>query len=312
MKKKIGLAIICSLLIGASVPTYATELYEQYISDFGNKVSEIKGREFKFLIDPKKVDQNIKIAFKDIWFQTKTVLEKNGLRVLEREKKTWALKTAVKTFFDTPNMDLWKKGYLIRTTTTFQKNRYPETPIKIVVKRINQPFNQIIQARLSMIDNETFGVIEDNVGVGSKGQLVGYIEKTVGWSMGRGKLGEITLADISQYVPELSNLGISPQTELIAHPAFSTRCRPGYVEISGLEGRVAVSMEAWSHTFNGKPFIYDFSLGYEGDFINMKETHRSTEKAFKALSKELGTKLGYPNADRYVVSKVRVLLNQPR
>ena len=63
MKKKIGLAIICSLLIGASVPTYATELYEQYISNFGNKVSEIKGREFKFLIDPKKVDQNIKIAF---------------------------------------------------------------------------------------------------------------------------------------------------------------------------------------------------------------------------------------------------------
>ncbi|MBR5878074.1 MAG: hypothetical protein IKY91_00890, partial [Akkermansia sp.] len=112
-------------------------------------------------------------------------------------------------------------------------------------------------------------------------------------------------------IPELKTLGLKPDTKLIAYTAFGMRCRPGLIEISGLEHPAVITMEAWARTEGGNPFVYDFSFGYHGDFTSMQATHEAVEKAMQALYDGLNGKLGLPNAERYVGSKVRVLLNQP-
>lgn len=312
MKRMIGLAVLGTLAMNLPMAASAAELYEQCLTEWGANASQVEGREFKFLIDPAKTDKKLKNAFKDIWNQSKAVLEKNGLKLSEREKKAWSLKLAVKTFYDTPNMDLFKKGYIIRTTTSFSKNRYPEIPLKVVVKRINAPSKAIFAAELKTADGKNKGVTEDNIGMGPKGAAVSYVEQTVGWRTGRAELGEMNLADFAAFVPDLNKLGIDPKTKLVAYPAFGWRARPGFIEVPGLEGRTAVSMEAWSRTPDGAPIVFDFSFGYEGDFAAMKDAHKASEKAMAALYKELGDKLGYPQGERYVGSKVRILLNQPK
>lgn len=312
MKRVVCLAVLGTLAMNLPLPASAAELYEQCLSEWGAKASLVEGRKFKFLVDPAKTDRDMTKAFKNIWNQSKAVLEKNGLKVSEREKKAWALKLSVKTFYDTPNMDLFKKGYIIRSTTSFSKNRYPEVPVKVVVKRINAPSKVIFETRLATADGKGKGVTEDNIGMGPKSAPVSYVEQTVGWRAGRAELGEMNLAQFAAFVPALKNLGLSPDTKLVAYPAYGWRARPGFVEIPGLEGRTAVSMEAWSRTPDGAPFVYDYSFGYSGDFAAMKSTHKAAEKAMAALYKELGGKLGYPQGERYVGSKVRILLNQPK
>lgn len=309
-KKVAGLTLASVLALGLPMASYAGQLYEDLLDDWGSKAKMVEGREFKFLADPAKTDPEMKKAFQDIYFQAKAVLEKNGLKVSEREKKAWALSPTVKTFFDTENMDLYKKGYLIRTTSNYKKGYY-QSPMKVVVKRINAPFKTVMNAKLASTEGKT-GVAEDNIGLGPKGKLFSYVEKTVGMNLGRAELGEMNLDDFAAYVPELKKLGLKPGTKLIAYPAYGTRCKPGMVEIPGLDRPTAVSMEAWARTEGGKPFVYDFSFGYGGDFKAMKNVHKAAEKATQALYDELNGKLGLPNAERYVGSKVRVLLNQPR
>ena len=311
MSKKVVFVILASVLAMAlPMVSYAGPLYEDLLGSWGSNAKMVEGREFKFLIDPAKTAPIMKEAFQDIYFQAKAVLEKNGLKVTEREKKTWELRPTVKTFFDTENMDLYKKGYLIRTTVNYKKGRW-DSKVKVAVKRINAPFEAVIDTKLFSADGKNSGVVEDNIGLGPEGKLFSYVEKTVVFETDRAELGQMKFEDFSAYVPELNMLGLKSDIKLIAYTAFGMRCRPGLIEIPGPERPVVISMEAWARTDGGKPFVYDISFGYKGDFTAMKSTHEAMEKAMQALCDELNGRLGLPNAECYVGSKVRVLLNQP-
>lgn len=304
----VALILVCGLACG--IPAAAADLYQQSQASWKGQAKEVVGREYKFLVDPAKTNADMAAAFKDIWMKSKNVAASMGVTVTEREKKPFELSPTVKTFFDTPTMDLWKKGYLIRVTTNF-KNGYPVSTLRVVVKSLNAPFAKVLGAKL-----ETRGVAgkvsaEDNVCIGKDGQLASYVEKGVNFTLGCAELGDMNLAQFGAYVPELLKLGLPADTKLYAFPAFGVRCRPGYIKLDGLEQPLAVSMEAWSRTEGGAPFVYDYSFGYDGDFSQQAEAHKAGEGFMLALYKKLGDSLGVQNAWRWNGSKVRMLLNQP-
>ena len=311
MWKRSVLALFAMALLAAPAP--AAPLHKDLAAAWKGQTSLVEGREFKFLVDPAKVNPDMAKAFKEIWDKAKAVAARMGIQITEREKKPFALTPVVKTFFDTEDMKLWKAGYLIRVTTNYKKG-YPSSEVRVMVKRINQPARTILAGKMAA-SKEAYRPkcsIEDNIGINADGSLYSYLEQGLSFREERSALGDMQLADFGKYAPFLLKLGLPATTRLVPHPAFGTRCRPGFISLPGLEKPVAVSMEAWARTEGGAPFVYDYSYGYDGDFDKMTATHVAAEDFLQALYRELGPSIGFSNAADWGGSKVRVLLQQPR
>ncbi len=306
-KALVSLVTLCALAVG--VPAAAADLFQRNASLWKSQTKEIEGREFKFLVDPAKVSSNQSEAFKEIWTQAKAVGAKQGVTLREREKNAFNITPVVKTFFDTPDMTLWKKGYLIRTTTNYQRG-YPASPLRVTVKAIAPSFKKALAAKLRVVNAKSKVSAEENIGLGKDGGLAGYVEKGVTFTAGRAELGAMNLAQFGAYVPELLALGLPADTKLVAYPAFGFRCRPGFIDLPGLERPLAVSMESWARRDNAAPFVYDFSFGYDGDYAALAQAHKAAEAFTLALYNNLNSKIGFPDAGRWNGSKARLLLNQ--
>ena len=111
MWKRSVFLVLAGLLLCA--PAMAAPLYKDLATAMKGQTSLVEGREFKFLVDPAKVNPDMAKAFKEIWDKAKAVAAKQGIQITEREKKPFALTPTVKTFYDTEDMQLWKAGYLI-------------------------------------------------------------------------------------------------------------------------------------------------------------------------------------------------------
>lgn len=295
-----------------AAPALSAPLHKDLASAWKGQTSLVEGREFKFLVDPARVKPDMQAAFKEIWDKAKAVAAKQGISITEREKKAFALSPVVKTFFDTEDMKLWKAGYLIRVTINYKKG-YPSSEVRVMIKRINQPAKTILAGTMSAVkDVKAKCSIEDNIGINADGTLYSYLEQGLSFRVGRAELGDMELADFGRFAPFLLKLGIPATAKLVAHPAFGTRCRPGFIALPGLDRPVAVSMEAWAHTEGGAPFVYDYSYGYEGEFDKMATTHAAAEAFLSALYRDLGPSIGFADAARWGGSKVRVLLQEPR
>lgn len=308
MRKMLGLLLLMGLM--AAFPAGAADLYQQNLSQWKGQTKEVTGREYKFLVAPEKVNADVTEAFREIWNLTKAVADSLHIVMTEKKKDPFALAPTVKTYFDTPDLALWKKGYLIRVTTNYQRG-YPASPLRVSVKSLNGPFSKVLAAKLETKGVKSKTTVEDNIGIGKNGQLVSYLDKSANFSLTRGELGDMNLADFGAYVPELLKLGLPADTRLTAHVAYAVRCRPGHMELPGLDKPLAVSMEAWSRTQDGAPFVYDFSFGYDGDFSKQAEAHKAGEKLMQALNARLGEKLALKDVHKWLGSKVRVLLDQP-
>lgn len=307
----------CVLLVLAAVmlcaPAMAATLHKDLATAWKGQTNLVEGREFKFLVDPAKVNPDMAKAFKEIWDKAKAVAAKQGIQITEREKKPFALTPVVKTFFDTEDMQLWKAGYLIRLTINYKKG-YPGSEVRVMIKRINQPAKTILASKMAAAKDveKAKCSIEDNIGINADGSLYSYLEQGLSFRVQRSALGDMELADFAKFAPFLLKLGVSPTAKLVAHPAFGTRCRPGFIALPGLDKPVAVSMEAWARSDGGKPFVYDYSYGYDGDFDKMTVTHVAAEDLLTALYRDLGPSMGFSDAAKWGGSKVRVLLQQPR
>ena len=302
-------SVLTLCLVAGAAPAGAADLYQKNLNEWKTQVKDIEGREFKFLVDPGKLPPALSDGFKEIWKQAKEVAAKEGITMTEREKKPFELSPTVKTFLDTADMGLWKKGYLIRLTINY-KNGYPVSPYRVVVKALDPGFKKALAAKLDAPKVKGKVSASENIGIGKDGQLSAYVEKDVSFSLGRAELGNMDLADFGAYVPELLKLGLPADTKLVAYPAFGVRCRPGFVQLPGLDRPVAFSMESWSRTPDGPPVVYDFSFAYEGDYAKMAEVHKAAEKFTLALYKDLNDRLGFKDTWRWGGSKVRLFFNQ--
>jgi hypothetical protein len=124
-------------------------------------------------------------------------------------------------------------------------------------------------------------------------------------------LGKRSLGDFGKFMPELLTLGLPAETPLTGRMAYAYRVRPGAVVLPGIEP-CGISMEAWSATEGGPPFLYDFSFGYEGtDFYALGATHAAGEQFMREMFKGELAGLGGPDGDRWGGSKVRKMMNRP-
>lgn len=286
--------------------------YQQSIDRYpAPKLAEVDAREFKVLIDPAQTKPKIDEAFRDLWTRIKAAAAKQGLTVTEKAKDPLAIEFSTKEYFDTADQALWSRGYLIRVTTRYKDGK-PDPRVAVTIKSILDDAEKTLATPLAVVGVDKFKTeAEDNVGFVPGGALRGYVEKGSSFSVPLSALGRRSLGDFGRFVPELSKLGLPADTPLVGKKAYSYRVRPGAVVLPGTKP-CGISMEAWSATKGGAPYIFDFSFGYDDiDFYALGTTHAAGEQFVIKLFKGELAGLGGPDGDKWAGSKVRKMMNQP-
>ncbi len=302
----------------AALPAQAQQarpLYQRTIATYPSPVlQDVGGREYKFLFDPARLPEKPEAAMGMIWERVKAAAAKHGFKVSEKAEGAFKLEQSYKEYFDTPAQDLWKKGYIIRITQKYKKG-IPEHTVSVTVKAVNPdarvamavPLAVPATANVEKLKTEA----EENVGPAPGGTLNGYVEKGTSFTVALDDLGKLTLGDFSKYMPELAKLGLPADTVLKGNRAYSTRMRPGSVDLPGTEP-CGVSMEGWSVKPGEKPYLYDFSFGYgDLDFYDAAQIHQGGEDfSVKAILGELKD-ITMKDQEKWGGSKVRKLMNRP-
>lgn len=286
-------------------------LYARTIAKYpAPKLEDVTAREFKHLFDPAKTKPAADAGLKDLWNKVKTGAAKAGFEVTEKDKGAYKLDQSTKEYFDTPDQALWKQGYLIRLTTKYVAG-VPDTSGKVTIKAIHEDALKTLATPLKVMGVKSEDECQDNVGFGPGGKLGGYVEKGTSFTIDVSALAGLTLGDFGKYMPELLKLGLPATTKLISTKAFSYRIRPGYVVLPGTEP-CGVSMEAWCAKEGDKPYLFDFSFGYDDvEFYGNDKIHAAGEAFMeKVLYGELKD-LAAPNGEKWGGSKVRSLMNRP-
>jgi hypothetical protein len=302
------LATPASLLFAkeAPKPLYTTTI-EKYPSP---KLADVEGREYKVLFDASRVNADVNVAFKDLWGQVKAAATKQGFVVQEKEKGALTVELGTKEYFDTKDQALWSKGYLIRITMRYRDGK-PGDTAAVTVKSVLENAENTLAVPLTVVGVDKVKTeAEENVGYGPDGMLRGYVEKGSSFSVPLAALGKFTLGDFGKYMPELLKLGLPADTALVTTRAYTYRIRPGAIVLAGT-APCGVSMEAWSRTEGGKPFLYDFSYGYgDLDFYASAETHASGEQFMEKVVKGELSALIAPDSGKWGGSKVRLMMGR--
>lgn len=314
-KAVIAIAAALALAAPAGVTPAAAQakpLYQQMVERYpAPKLADVDGREYKALIDPAQTKATPEEAFKDIWTRIKVAAAKRGLTVTEKPKDPLAIEFSTKEYLDTPDQALWSRGYLIRITTRYKDGK-PNPAVAVTVKSIFDDVERSLAPPLAVVGVDKFKTeAEENIGFVPGGELRGYVEKGSTFSIPVAALGKMTLGDFGKFMPELLKLGLPADTALVSSKAYSYRVRPGAVVLPGTEP-CGVSMEAWSATEGGAPYLYDFSFGYgDIDFYAVAPTHAAGEQFMLQVIKGELSSLGGADWDKWAGSKVRKMMNRP-
>ncbi len=274
------------------------------------KLEDVTGREFKHLFDPAKTKPAADAGLKELWLKVKAGAAKAGFEVTEKDKGAYKLDQSTKEYFDTPDQALWKRGYLIRLSTKYVAG-VPDTTGKVTVKAIHEDALKTLATPLKVVGLKSETECQDNVGFGPGGVLGGYIEKGASFTVEVSALAGLTLGDFGKYMPELLQLGLPASTKLVSTKAFSYRIRPGYVVLPGTEP-CGVSMEAWCAKEGDKPYLFDFSFGYDDvEFYGNDKIHAAGEAFMEKVLYGPLKDLAAPNGEKWGGSKVRSLMNHP-
>ena len=305
--------LVAGLVAAGSGLGFAAEppLFARMIAKYpAPQLEDVSGREFKHLFDPAKTKPAADAGLKDLWLKVKAAAAKAGFEVTEKDKGAYKLDQSTKEYFDTPDQALWKQGYLIRITTKYVAG-VPDTSGKVTIKAIHEDALKTLATPLKVVGVKFESECQDNAGFGPGGQLRGYIEKGSSFTVELSVLGNRTLGDFGKYMPELLKLGLPETTKLVSTKAFSYRIRPGYVVLPGTEP-CGISMEAWCAKEGDKPYLFDFSFGYDDvEFYGNDKIHAAGEAFMEKVIKGELKDLAAPNGEKWGGSKVRSLINRP-
>jgi hypothetical protein len=311
-----GIVAAAMLAAPATGPLFAKEspkaLYATTIERYPSpKLADVEGREYKVLFDASKLNPDVNVAYKDLWGQLKVAAAKHGFKINEKEKSPLAVELATKEYFDTRDQALWGKGYLVRITMRYKDGK-PGDTAAVTVKSILENAERTLAAPLAVVGvDKAKTEAEENVGYGPDGTLRGYVEKGSSFSVPLAALGKFTLGDFGKYMPELLKLGLPADTALVSTKAYTYRIRPGALVLAGT-APCGISMEAWSRTEGGTPFLYDFSFGYgDLDFYASADTHASGELFMEKVVKGELAPLTAKDSGKWGGSKVRLMMNRP-
>jgi hypothetical protein len=302
-----AIVVAAPALAAESVPVYQA-MFKAYPAP---ALEQVQGREYKFLIDPAQIKPRLDEAFADIWQQVLRAAELRGFKVTQKEKDAFKIDFSTKEYLDTPDQALWKAGYLVRISTRYSGDQ-PESNVSVTIKSVNRDTVAVLARPLTVVGVEKFKTeAEDGIGFFPGGRLGQYIEKGSSFTVPAAALRSRTLGDFGKYVPELLKLGLPADTRLAGITAYSYRVKPGAVVLPEV-GPCGVSMEAWSKSKGGAPYLYDFSFAYgDIDFYAVGEAHAVGERFLDAVFGDQLYRLQPANGEKWGGSKVRLLMNRP-
>lgn len=274
-------------------------------------LAEVQGREYKFLVDPAALKPAMEEAFVDLWQQVIEAAQHRGFEITQKDKNAFKIDLSTKEYLDTPDKALWQAGYLIRLSTNYKDGK-PETNTRVTIKSINRDTTTVLKRQLKVTGVEKVKIeAEDAIGFQAGGKLGQYVEKGATFTVAADSLGARTLGDFAKFVPELAQTDLPLNTPLKGITAYSYRVKPGAVVLPSV-GACGVSMEAWSKTLGGKPYLYDYSFGYgDIDFYAETEAHAVGERFMEAVFGDQLYKLQPADGEKWGGSKVRYLMNRP-
>ena len=316
MRTILYIALAFTLALGAALPAVAAEpggkyLFEENTAKFTD-IKKVSSRSYKFLatLDPSKDMQANIIMLRDA--VKKAGAEQGYAFTAPKKGEDW--RYSEKRYYDTPNKDLYKKGYVIRENYRFAQGEKPD-PEKFVltVKEMSpNDLTRLVNSKLGPVPgSDSLVKFEENISITKTGKLQSYFESAIGSKVKSKDLGERTLGDYGKLYPELLKLGISASTKLVPVTGYSTQLKFGSFALPGGD-QAKMDIELWSRTAGGKPFVAEVAFdteqdeGYATPPAHMKAAEDFFLKVFaKALKKQ-----AMPDGSQFMGSKVRVLFDQ--
>ena len=284
-------------------------LFEKNTADFKNDISKVESRSYKFLANPEP-GKNAEALIENLLGKLKNATQKEGFEYVER-KKGLDWRYSEKRYLDTPNLDLYKKGYVVRETYRFKKGEGPD-PNKFVltVKEMSpNDFMRLVNSKLGPVPgSDSLVKFEENISLKEDGTLQSYFESAIGSRVSNEELGNRTLGDYGKLYPELLNLGLAATTKLVPVTGYSVQLKFGGFKLA--DGSVAEGdIEVWTEGPGGNPWVAEIAfdgMGYDASVEHMKAEEDFFTKIFAGSMKELALTNGYG----YMGSKVRTLFDE--
>ena len=296
-----------SVTADAPKPFYLRTI-ERYPSPI---LKDLTAREYKFLLDPTVLPKVSEAAFQEIWRRIRIASERTGFTLTEGVRKSGKpakVEASVKAYLDTAGQELWKKGYLLRITT---KVKGEVETRSMTVKALRADAVQTLATPLQVRGAESRTEAEGNTGVVPEGGLAEYVEKGCSWTVTKAQLGSLTLADFGKFMPELLLQGIPSSAELVTTKVHARHVKPGLLLLPN-GASAPFTLEAWSRSEGGPPFLYEISFRCEGvDFYQDSGASAAGERFMREVLQGELKDLALPGGGRWGGSKVRALLNRP-
>jgi hypothetical protein len=316
MRITLRAALAFVLVLGMALPALAASdgyLFEANLAKF-KAASKIGGRDFKILakFDPAKdAEANIAQLREAMIAASKAA----GYELTPRKKgDRW--RYSEKRYYDTPNRELYKKGYVIRQTHRFAKgSQADEEKFVLTVKEMSpNDLNRVANSKLAPVAGmESLVKFEENVSFAENGKLQSYFESAIGAKVKNADLGARTLGDIAKFYPEFANMGIPVNTKLTPVVAHGMDLKFGAVRLAG-DGKFDAEIEVWSLTQGGPLFLAEVNFGLdddEGYAGTAPETMKAAEDFFLKFGKAFAPNI-MPGSAPYMGSKVRALFDQKK
>ena len=287
--KPIAIAIIFSWAFSSLTYAQSSDaLYERDIRQYPAPILQsIGSREYKIVLDASQLRPLPKDGLAELWAILKTEAGIHNVVMTEKTGNPFKSSSSFKEYYDTPDLALRQKGYLIRVTTA-EKNGLPRKDKRTVtIKAIHSNAASALATPLKIVDRAAKTSAEENVGIGPSCSLQGAIAKETSFSIEADALGSGTLADFGRFMPKLLELGLPAETHLKAAKAYSTNMRPGVLALEISQSNTIwakVSFESWSSEPDGPAFLYEVSFrSITKDFYADGPLHAQGERIAQKL-----------------------------
>jgi len=236
----------------------------------------LSAHEHKLLLDSSKFE-DMENAFEEYWEIVKDVATESGFKVVESENKFEQTQRLV-SFFDTKNLDLNQKGYVIRKRSDI-KNGQIDSLFKLTIKFKSQELDIAACTKLPFGDGYTPKDAELELEAdfinGSKSDDKPSVNYSVGNSVMIHELPGKTLADLSNIFTPLKSLDVDLTEEILPVNGIEAKSyvvNPGTIDFgSGIVAEADISV--WN--INGK-IIAEFSFDH-----SMSDWENKLDKSVK-------------------------------
>ena len=305
----LGVAALSGCQTTGSGTTAAGDyLFERNIAQFKD-MQKVTSRDYKYLaaFDPNKSANATINELREAVIKAGTA---GGFRFMKRDRGD-QLRMADRRFLDTPNLDLYKKGYVIRESED-------DRGLRVTIKELSVDTpERLLTSKFALapgLERGRPGKLEEGISIGPDGKLHSYFELTLEPSVSGSALGQRTLGDYGKLVPELLNLGLPASTPLTVNldaerSVERLRLRFGYFILPNGDA-ANLEVETWTRP-NGELVTAEISFSTRDDkgYATNPRVLQASEDLLLALARAIPP---MPDSADFMGSKVRVLLKQKK